>query len=118
MSSGVNFYFDHDLFDTITNKILYFGTNIRLCGSCNKMIENISPVIIFHNYCCYNRQDRCDTTLIEEEILLLTYHLNFFNKKYIKFHNKNINSMKYNYPEYIQEYLESYINRINKQINL
>ena len=68
------------------------------------------------SYCCYNRQDKCDTTLIEEEMLLLTYHLNNYNKKYIKFHIKNINSMKYAYPQYIQDYLESRNNQISVRI--
>ena len=118
MIDEVNFYFDDSVYDTMSNKMLYLGTNIKICASCNKTIENISPVTLFHNYCCYNHEDRYDTQLIEEEILFVTYHLNYYNKKYILQHLKIIDSMKHSYPEYIQEYLNSYISRIKTQINL
>jgi len=116
-TSTVDFYFDDSVYDTITNPFLYVGTNIRRCPSCNKCIENITPITLFHNHCCFNHEDRYDTMLLEEEILFVTYHLNHFNKKYILYHLKNINSIKHNYPDYIIEYLNEYILKINKQIN-
>jgi len=118
MNDPVNFYFDDQVFETMSKNHIYLGTNFKTCSCCDKLIENISPVTLFHNYCCYNREDRSDTLLIEEEILFVTYYLNHYNKKQIMFHLKNIDSMKYAYPDYIQEYLNSYIQRINKQINL
>ncbi len=52
----------------------------------NKYIEKITPVILFHNHCCYNRLDRYDTKLIESEIVIITYYLNHFNKKKSRSH--------------------------------
>jgi len=117
MNDTVNFYFDHSVFETMSKSYLYLNNNERQCFSCNRFIENISPVILFHNTCCYCKQDKYDTKLIESEIVFITYYLNHFNKKNILHHIDNINSLKHNYPDYIQEYLNSYILRINKQIN-
>ena len=113
----VNFYFDHSVFETMNKSYLYLNNNVRECFYCNKYIASISLVILFHNHCCYNRLDKYDTKLIESEIVFITYYLNHFNKNNIIHHIDKINSLKHNYPDYIQEYLESYITRINKQIN-
>ena len=95
MDDSTNFYFCDDLFETMSKNHIYLGTNFKTCSCCNKLIENISPVTLFHNYSCYNRKDIYDTLLIEEEILFVTYYLNYYDKKCLQKHIDNIISMKY-----------------------
>ena len=117
VDNSVNFYFDDQLFETMSKTYLYLTNNERQCPSCKKYIESITPVVHFHNFCCYNKVDKIDTKIIENEILFITYYLNHYNRKCILTHIDNINSLKHNYSKEVIEYLDQYLVKINRQIN-
>ena len=101
MDNQVSFFFDNSVFETMPKSYL-FTTNTTICASCNERVENISTVTLFHNHCCYNREDKEYTKLVENEILLITYYLNYYNKTKLIEHLDNIKSLKHNFPQYIQ----------------
>ncbi len=55
MDDSTNFYFCDDLFETMSKNHIYLGTNFKTCSCCDKLIENISPVTLFHNYLLNSR---------------------------------------------------------------
>jgi hypothetical protein len=115
MAENINFYFDDQLFETLSKTYLYLNNNTTRCPMCNRFIENISPITLFHSYCCY--KSIYDIKQLENEILCITYYLNHYNRKCILTHIDNINSLKHNYSKEVIEYLDQYLVKINRKIN-